>query len=486
MNLLFGTLDFFEVLNYSSYWKSKYRTTRHQIENSIILLIFLFLFLVIIQVIMSLVNLEFLVLETICFFVCLRLLNYFIRQDFKNFMVKAEILGYFVLHELLIVLETSKSLKDATKFIMSSNYQIYSDIFRASLIKSHFGYPLKETLRVQIKNQISGELRRIFLNVIDTWDIGTETTQFSTSMVLSHLSEYIREETDKVDTWGSLFSGITFLSPPVILCFLLISGQINNIIGFGLISLVFVASIIFRPEKQLSVFAGHSPLLPFTDDRTVEFLMIHAENLLSGLSYKKSLNKALNLYVENSTEGLTSSVKDALVSFRLCADPTSFTDFEAFQNFFSSRTLQILALVEKFSSISTRIAGSKLLMITEEMNKTGNLLRIGKARLKATAFQTAIIQFFALISLAFISGASPLFQLISISVWGYSGNANKAVNFDAIFIFLGFLMSMLPIYFDFNLEHRLKSSSAIIVRITRFILFLIVFIVTREFLNGSF
>ncbi|MHA1993813.1 MAG: hypothetical protein ACW97Z_04685 [Candidatus Hodarchaeales archaeon] len=401
-------------------------------------------------------------------------------------MIKAEIIGYFVLHELLIILETSRSLKDATKFIITSNYQIYSNIFSDSLIKSHFGIPLKDAIRSQIENQISGELRRVFLNVIDTWETGTELTLLSTNMILSHLSEYIREETDKVDTWGSLFSGLTFLTPPVILCYLLISGQITNIVGFGVISMVFFASIIFRPDKHLSVFAGHSPLLPFIDDRTIEFLVIHAENLVSGLSYIKSLNKALNVYIENTTEVLTSSLKEALVSFRLNVEPASFTDIVALQRLFSSRTLQILNLIEKFSTISTKLAGKKLLIITEELNKTSSLLRIGKARLKATAFQTTIIQIFSLISLAFISGASPLFQLISISVGGYNRNTYEIPNFDPIFIFLGLLMSILPLYINFSSEHEITSYSAVVIRVSRFLLFLAVFIITRDFLTGSF
>jgi hypothetical protein len=407
-----------------------------------------------------------------------------IHQNFKNYTIKAEIIGFFVLHELLIILETSKSLKDATKFIITSNYQIYSRIFRDSLIRSHFGTPLKDAIRSQIENQISGELKRIFLNVIDTWEIGAEITHLSTNMILSHLSEYIREETDKVDTWGSLFSGLTFLSPPIILCFLLISGQLTNIIGLGLISLVFLASIIFRPDKHLSVFAGQSPLLPFTDDRTVEFLVIHAENLLSGVSYIRSLNNALNVYIKNSTEDLTSSLKNALVSFRLGTGPTSFNDNTIFQKFLSSRTLQILTLIEKFSLIDTKLAGTKLLLIIEGMNKTGNLLRIGKARLKASAFQTTIIQNFSLVSLAFISGASPIFHLISSSVWRYNRNIYEVPNFDPIFIFLGFLMSILPIYVNFSSEHKLRSYSAIIVRVSRFLIFLVVFITIRKFLKG--
>ena len=485
-NHVFGKLDFFEKLNYSHYWKSKYWITRSQIETLIPILSVLFIGFTFIQIMTDLIRIEYLILEYFFFFVCLRLVFLFIHQDFKNYMIKAEIIGYFVLHELLIILETSKSLKEATKFIITGKYLIFSDIFSESLIRSHFGQQLNDALRSQINSQISGELRRIFLNVIDTWETGVEVVQLSTNMILNHLSECITEETDKVDTWGSLFSGLIFLSPPVILCFLLLSGQISYIILIVLIATVFFGSFLFRPDKHLSIFTSDSPILPFTDNKTIEFLMIHAENLSSGVSYTKSLNKALNIYITNSTEDLASSMKDSLISFRLGIERTSFTELEILRKFFSSRTIQILNLIEKFSYVNTKLAGSKLMMITEEMSKTGNLLRTGKARVKATSFQTTIIQTFSLISLGFIAGASPFFQLISYSVGGFDLKTHIVTNFDPIFIFLGFLMSILPIYFNLSSEYKIKSTQDIIVRISRFLLFLIVFNLAREILTVSF
>ncbi|PWI49140.1 hypothetical protein CEE45_03090 [Candidatus Heimdallarchaeota archaeon B3_Heim] len=485
-NHVFGKLDFFEKLNYSHYWKSKYLITRSQIETLIPILSVMFIGFTFIQIMTDLIRIEYLILEYLFFFVCLRLFFLFIHQDFKNYMIKAEIIGYFVLHELLIILETSKSLKEATKFIITGKYLIFSDIFSESLIRSHFGEQLNDALRSQINSQISGELRRIFLNVIDTWETGIEVAQLSTNMILNHLSEYITEETDKVDTWGSLFSGLIFLSPPVILCFLLLSGQISYIIGIFLIATVFFGSFIFRPDKHLSIFTSHSLILPFTDNKTIEFLMIHAENLSSGVSYTKSLNKALNIYITNSTADLTSSMKDSLIPFRLGIERTSFTELEILRKFFSSRTIQILTLIEKFSYVNTKLAGSKLMMITEEMSKTGNLLRTGNARVKATSFQTTIIQTFSLISLGFIAGASPFFQLISYSVGRFDLKNRIVTNFDPIFISLGFLMSILPIYFNFSSKYKIKSTQGVIFRISRFMLFLIVFILAREILTVSF
>ncbi|MHA1978089.1 MAG: hypothetical protein ACW98F_00475 [Candidatus Hodarchaeales archaeon] len=486
MNYIFGNLEFFDLLNYSYYWKSKYWITRVQIEVLVSVIIALFFGITIIQIIIYQMMIEFLILEYISFFVCLRLTYLFMRQDFKNYIIKAEIIGYFVLHELLIILETSKSMKDATKFIITSNYPIYSKIFGESLIKSHFGLPLSVALGLEISNNISGELRRIFLNVIDTWEAGVEIAKLSTNTILSRLSEYIREETDKVDTWGSLFSGLIFLSPPVILCFLLLSGQLNYLVGLVLISLVFFGSLLFRPDKQLSVFASYSPILSFTDSRTIEFLVIHAENLSSGMSYTKSLNNALNIYIKNSTKDLTSSLNESIISFRLGMGPSSFTEIEALKDLFSSRTIQILTLIEKFSHLNTKIAGTKLLLITNELNKTGKLLRVGKAKLKAISFQSTVIQIFSLLSLGFISGASPLFQLISISMGEFSSNVSKMPNFDPIHIFLGFLISILPLNFKFTSAHKISSTSSIIVRVSRFLLFLLVFVIARETLELSF
>ena len=485
MNSVFGNLDFFESLNFSNYWKSQYRMTRNQIKTIVLLIVTLFIGITFIQIAVYQINIEYLILEQIFFFVCLRFIYILIRQNYNNYLIKAEIIGYFVLHELLIILETSKSLKDATKFIIKSNYPIYSEIFSESLVLSHFGQPLKEALRIQISNNVSGELRRIFLNIIDTWETGVEITQQSANTILSHLSEYIKEETDKVDTWGSLFSGLIYLSPPVVLCFLLLSGQLNYLIALVLISLIFFGSFLFQPDKHLSVFAGHSPILPFTNSRTIEFLVIHAENLSSGLSHTRSLNKALNIYIQNSEVALPPSMKKSLISYRLGIETSSFTENDNLRMLFSSKSIQILMLIEKFSNINTKLAGKKLMLITEELNKTSQLLRIGKARLKATSFQSMVIQIFSLISLALISGASPIFQLISFSLDGYSTKSFDIPNFDPMFIFFGFLLSMLPLNFNFTLEHKTKSIPIIIVRISRFLLFLLVFIIAREFLSVS-
>ncbi len=482
LNNFFGNLEFFETLNYSQHWNSKFRITKYQIRISILLILILFGGTAFIQIFAYQLEFELLVLEIFFFFVCLRLIYILIRQDFNNYSIKAEIIGYFVLHELLIILETSKSLKEATKFIIKSDYPIYANIFRESLTNSHFGHPLREALCVQIDNTISRELRRIFLNIIDTWETGIDLTQHSANAILSHLSEYIREETDKVDTWGSLFSGLVFLSPPVVLCFLLLSGQLNYLSGSVLIFWVFFGSFFFLPDRHLSVFADHSPLLPFTDSKTIEFLVIHAENLISGLSYTKSLNKALNISIKNSKENLSPSIKEFLISLRLGTEPSSFTEKDELEMLFSSRTIQILTLTEKFSNINTELAGTKLLLITEELNKTGQLLRIGKARLKGISFQAMVIQIFSLISLAFISGASPLFQLISFSVEGYAYKSLDIPNFDPIFVFIGLIMSFLPLNPTIRSGQKMKLISSTFIRISRFLLFLLVFVFAREFL----
>ncbi len=481
---VFGNLEFFETQSYSYYWKTRYRITRNQIEIIFSLFLYLFLGMMLIQIIVYKFSLEFLITEVLIFFISLRLITFFVRQDLKNFTIKAEIIGYFVLHELLIILETTKSLKDATKFIVNSNYYLYSDIFRESLFLSHFGIPLKKTLRTQINRTVSGELKRIFLNVIDTWDTGSEITHLSTKMVLSHLSEYIKEETDKVDTWGSLFSGLIFLSPPVIICFLLLSGQLSYLVGLMIIIFLLIGSLVFRPDRHLAVFTGQSSFLPFTDDRTIEFLVILAEHLSSGKSFTKSINKALSIFLHNSPNDVNSSLKEFLFSFRLGIGPSSFID--VLNQILSSRPIQILSLVEKFCTFNTKLAGAKLLVITNELSKTGSLLRLGKARLRATAFQAVIIQILSIISLAFISGASPFFQLIHLSVEGYNTQTANVTNFDPLFLLFGFILSFSPLSLNFSSEEIIQSISVVIIRLSRFFLFTAVFIISRGFLTVSF
>ncbi len=485
IKLLFGDLEFFDTLSYSQYLETKYNLSRARIER-ILLFCVIFLFgITVTQLLMTEILIETLILEILFLFVSLRLMVLFIQQDYRHFVIKAETIGIFVLHELLTVLETSKSLKDATKFIITGNYPIYSELFRKSLLESHYGTPLKDALVFQINSIITGDLQRIFLNIIDTWETGAEVTKHSKNLINSHLFEYIKEETDKIDTWGSLYSGFVFLCPPVIICFLLLSGHLHYIIGFILVAIVLIGSIFFRPDRHLSILTSQSLILPFMDKQTIEFLVIHGENLSAGMSYTRSINESLSIYLRNSKKNLNLSSKESLTAFRLGINDSSSTHLTVLGDLFPSRIIHILKLTEKFSQIDTRLAGLKLHTITEELNRTGRSLQLGKARLKATAMQTTVIQIFSLISLAFISGASPFFQLISRSVVETDLQTNPVLNFDPIYYLLGLIMSILPLTFKFSPEFKTKSIQDIIIRFLRFLLFLIAFMTSRQFLTVS-
>ena len=155
---------------------------------------------------------------------------------------------------------------------------------------------------------------------------------------------------------------------------------------------------------------------------------------------------------------------------------------------FLPRTIQILFLIEKFSTINSRLAGSMLLTITDELNQISSLLRIGMARVKAVVFQSKIIQLFSIISLGFITGASQLFLVVSNSLQMNYTSKLLNQNYYPLLILFGVVMSILPLYNmnkgSFNI--KILFSSAFVFRFSKFTIFLVVFFFTKNFLSMSF
>ena len=487
-SFFFGNYDFLQTGNISEYWISKYKITKIQLEAFLEIIFVIFIGSSIIHFFFNEVDVKFIIVEFIVFFLCLRAFNYVVQIQFRNFNTKLDIIGYFVLNELLIILKTSKSLKDAVCFISEGNYLYFSEIFRNALVNCHFGPSLSDSLRTQLVNIISGELRRHFLNILSTWENGNNIAKLSNKIILNHLSEYITEETDKVNILGSLFSGLVFLSPPVILTLLLISGLLDYILGFFLIIFMIFGSFFFRPDQRLSVFFDQSPLLPFIDQKTAEFFMILADFLINGLSFENSMNIALDIYSQNYLVKENISKKDSLVSHKLGLYQNISKNHHYLIELFSPRTIQILFLIEKFSTISSYSAGLRLKSITDELNKIASLLQIGTARLNAVMFQNKIIQLFSIASLGFLAGINQLFIIVSNSIRIGSTINSYNQNYDILLILIGIVMSALPI-------HNIKTTGSnknflfpkgFIFRFSKFLIFLIIAVVTRNYLSSSF
>ena len=486
LHLLLGDLSIFEERGPAKYWSDNNKITKNNLKIYIFLYLGIFIGITIFQLWFNLLSVEEIFLEYLIFLLSLRFFLFFFQSSLKNFETKLEMTGFFVLNELIVILKTSGSLKEAIRFIVRSDYPVYSDLFTDTMVSSHFGLSIESVLKEKFKNSTSNEIKRMFLNILDTWENGSEVAQLSNNTIINHISEQISEETNKIDTRGSLLSGLIFLSPPVIICFILLSNQMSILTGGMIIAMMVGGSFLLRPDKGLTIFSNQSPFLPFYDTKTSEFLLILGEYLVSGLSFCKSFLKAINIYLENSERFLTESMEKYIFSYKLGAMSSIIIDDVAFEGFFPPRTVKILALIEKFSTTNSKYAGLKLLSIVEEINKTNSLIRMGKARVHATKFQNNVIQFFSIISLAIITGANYIFQFLSKSL-----NMNQPLNshfidYDFIFILLGITLSVLPLYsFEGNaFSQKIKFSREIIQRLLKIILFLIIFFSTKNFFQN--
>jgi len=486
LSLFLGDLSILEDQGFAKYWRKNNKITKNDLRIYFFIYLGIFIGITLLQYLNNVLSFEVLILEILIFLLSLRFILFFFQSGLKNFEIKAEMTGFFVLNELLVILNTSGSLKEAIRFIVKSNYPVYSDLFIDTMVYSHFGLSIESVLKEQFRKNTSNEIKRIFLNILDTWENGSEVAQLSNKTIINHVSEQITEETNKIDTRGSLLSGLIFLSPPVIICFLLLSNQMSILIGVIFITMMVGGSFLLRPDRGLTIFSEKSPFIPFYDTKTSEFLLILGEYLVGGLSFNKSFLKAFNIYLVNSERILTNSMKDFIVSYKLGTINRLTNDDEAFRGFFPPRTVQVLVLIEKFSTANSKVAGLKLLSIVEEINKTNSLIRMGKARVYATKFQNNVIQFFSLISLAIITGSNYVFQTLSNSIsLNQPLNKNNS-NLDLIFILLGITLSVLPLNsLDGNVfSKKKKFSRDIVQRLLKIILFLVLFFSTKNFFQN--
>lgn len=136
------------------------------------------------------------------------------------------------------------------------------------------------------------------------------------------------------------------------------------------------------------------------------------------------------------------------------------------------------------------MAGKKLQTITEELDKTNHLLGKGDSQLKAAKLHGNIIQILALISLAFIAGASPFFILVSNMLY-YPFKESSVIMtsaFEPIFFITALVISILPIR-RISIRGHEKDEPIPwrdVIRFSKFILFLITYAIVKNVFLGMY
>lgn len=491
-SLLIGNFDFFDQYNFDQYFKTKYRLTKKQIKWLFLAFVVLMLPFIGFQTIF-LNNLTFqgILFEFIFMTFLLRLVNHFIFLEFKEYRTTVETMGYFVINEILIILDTSHSLKEAVKFIISSNYPVYSEFFRNALMESHFGVPLESALKQQVRGFLQDDIRTIFLNIFETWEIGKNIALISKDKILNRISQQISEETEKIDLLASLSTGLIFLSPPVIICFLLIAGKMSVLLGLVMTISMVIGSIFIDSDKNLILFSNNNDLLFQYDKNSLDFLIILSENLTRGNSFSKSLFIAIQIVERHENNVNSEKNSDIYTQFRLGNIQAPEIEIELLKEIFSNRIYKIVLLTKKFSKINSFEAGKKLRIITKELDKTNSLLDKGRAQLKAVKLQTNIIQVFSLISLAVIAGASPFFLFVANAMskpLTESSVISENRDLEIVYFLIAFVLSYLPIRKDTSqgLKKRKLLKKKEIISLSRFFLFLIGYFTIKNSFMGIY
>jgi hypothetical protein len=489
VKIIIGDYNFFNSYNFEQYFFLKYKIRKSYVYWFFVLVFSFFLTFLTFQIFfLGIDKFEAILLQCVLVFAFVHLVHYWFFFQYKQYRASVETTGYYVINELLVILDTSRSLKEATKFIILGNYELFSRIFETALYLSHFGDSLKNALQKQILRNLHGEIQTFFLHILETWEYGKNIALLSKNQILNRIMKNLIEETEKIDSWASLLSGLLFLSPPVIICFLLISGKMSFLLGILIVIALILGTIFSHPNRYLSVFSNDTHLSLSYDNKSLEFLVILAENLIRGNSYEKSLNIALNSIFLNS---LNQENLNQVALFRLGKIPKTATEEFIFENVFSKRILHLITLTKKFAQKDIVIAGKKLLNITTELSEMNELLMKRKAQWKAANFRMKIIQLFALTSLAIITGTSPFFQYVTTTLT-YSFNDSNVTsiqpNFDLVYFMIAMVMSFLP-----NVTDK-KRKTNVIVRISwsdmskvmKFMLFLLISLVARSFLRNLY
>ncbi|UCG00570.1 MAG: hypothetical protein JSW11_13185 [Candidatus Heimdallarchaeota archaeon] len=488
-SILFGNFDFFSQYNFEEYFKSKFKFGEKQVLLISKMFFILSLFFIGFQTFFLGIFLEGILIELALTIAFLRLSNYIIFIQFKEYCTTVETIGYFVVNELLVILDTSSSLREATKFIISSKYPLFSEIFTNAMISTHFGNSLNFALKTQITRSLFGNIQTVFLYILEIWENGKNIALLSKNRILSRISDQITEETNKIDSWASLSAGITFLSPPVIFCFLLISGNMSVFFGFLIIIGVIIGSLFIHPERHLTVFSKNNKLFLSYDKKSLELLVILSENLLSGNSFNKSLNNALNVVEVFPQKNQTTRMSEPYTLFKLGVTQTNDIETNFLAKFFPERIIQLVLLIKKFSMIDISIAGKKLQTITKELGRTNELLSKGDAQLKAAKLHGNIIQILALVSLAFIAGASSYFLFVSNMIYQPFTETSMTTSnsvFELIYLITALVISLLPIR-RINVKGFRKHEAIPwngIIGLSKFTVFLIVYTVVKNAFIG--
>lgn len=481
-----GDYNFFYEMEFHKYFQSRFKLHLKHLRVIQALFILTGFGLISIQAFVSLKQFFLLIcIECVLVFLFIKSLYYIIHIQFQNYKINTQITGFFVLNELSIILETTKSLKDATKFIIAGSYPLYSLIFEEALIKSHLGNPLKKTLLVEISKKLSGEVRTYFLNIIQTWERSERIIEISRSNLINKIEEQIVKEMEELNTWSSLSSGLTFLSPPVILCFLLLSNTFSLLSGLILFLFLIISSVFIHPDRHVSILSLKNHLLYSEDNLGFDFLILLSENLSKGNSFYRSLYNSINTYIESNVT-LSSKKRQEILKLRVYTKDISEKGIEKFQSIFPKRIVKLISLSAKFSLLDSKIAGERLFFLCSELRKPIDLIIQGRMRLKASSFQEKVIQLLSLLVLGFISGAAPFFLFISSFLSKQLHETELIIQnalYDFLFIGYGLFMSFIP-YNIQNLEYSkilTAIPSKVLLMGLKFILFLGIFLFTRIF-----
>lgn len=493
--LLFGDYSFFSEYNFEEYFRSSYRMGRSHFFRALALVfVTLSLFIGLQLVIFRPPNIELILFEIFLVIVFLRLLHFTIYFQFKQHCTMIETLGYFVVNELLIILETSGSLKEATLFIIHGKYSNFSQVFEKALLLSHFGESLETTLKRVITKQLQGNILHLFLNILSIWESGKNLASFSKQHILNQIAEKTVEEVEKIDSWMALSSGLTLLSPPVILCLLLITGLMNYFLGAFLTLGIILTSFLVNPNRHLTLLSKKNQIFLSHDTESIQMLVVLAESMMKGNTFEKSLNTAVNAVTKvghrNKEKTIDTQTK-TFSEFRLGGIQGYDQRTRFLREFLSERAAHLVALAQKFGQIDPYLAGQKLLTITEELNNTSQILNRGEAKRKAADLQSRIIQVLSIISLAIIGGASPFFLYVSTSL-SYSFNDFSYFTldsrFDILFFIIALVMSFLP-----NRRSLIKTSDAEvrvsmskIIGCLQVLLFFTIFLAVRTFFLSTY
>lgn len=408
-----------------------------------------------------------------------QILLFYYKSQWKAFLSTLNAKGLLILNQIVTIIETTESLNDAIQFVSSESNYFFRRIFEQSLVKMHFGKSISESFIEEISENLFGDLKINFTNVIMNWDDNEFLADYSQNQIKNRLKNIMKEESDKIDSISAIFSGLIFLAPPVILTLLLIGGQLNFSTGCLINLVIVMTSILFSPGQFYSNLDKINPITSKKNEVSASFLLIFGKTLSSGENFTNSLVKSIEHLFKSEDKNNFNSMN--FYSHLLYPGQKNLYR-ELLEEVLTPQYYYLYQVTDKMSEIDSIVAGKSLIKMVNEIININEVFNEMELRIKTQNFRQIFLKITSIICLGILGALNPIFLYVSnfrdynqISPVFEPNQISSDVTL--IFFISGLIIAFIPT------SNKEKNASYYLISISSLLIFFLVFFLSQNVLT---